>query len=122
MEGERRWVLADDEPLLAAGPVRVVRLLAPFDLFLQARDRRLLVADPARAKTLWPTLGRPGAVLVNADVAGTWRARKAGAGLRVTVEPWGKITVAVGRKIHEQALRLADHRGLALADLDLAGS
>jgi len=122
VEGERRWVLADDEPLLAAGPVRVVRLLAPFDLFLQARDRRLLVADPARAKTLWPTLGRPGAVLVNADVAGTWRARKAGAGLRVTVEPWGKITVAVGRKIHEQALRLADHRGLALADLDLAGS
>jgi len=122
VEGERRWMLADDEPLLDTGPARVVRLLAPFDLFLQARDRRLLVADPDRAKALWPTLGRPGAVLVDDDIAGTWRARKSGSGLRVTVEPWTKITVAVGRKIREQALRLADHRGLALSELDLTNS
>ena len=116
-EGERRWVLADDQPLLDAGPFRVVRLLAPFDLFLQARDRRLLVSDSDRAKSLWPTLGRPGAVLVDGDIVGTWRARKAGAGLRVTVEPWGKITVAVGRKVRDHARRLAEHRGLALAEV-----
>ena len=122
VQGEQRWVLADDERLLESGPVRVVRLLAQFDLFLQARDRRLLVADSDRAKALWPTLGRPGAVLVDGDIAGTWRARKAGAGLRVTVEPWTKITVAAGKKIREQALRLAEHRGLALSELDVASS
>lgn len=122
VEGERRWVLAGDEPLLQASPVRVVRLLAPFDLFLQARDRRLLVADSDRAKALWPTLGRPGAVLIDGDIAGTWRARKAGSGVRVTVEPWTNVTVAVGRKIRDQARRLAEHRGLALSELDLAAS
>lgn len=29
-----------------------MRLLGPFDLFLQARDRSLLVDDPTRAKAL----------------------------------------------------------------------
>ena len=46
VDGEQRWALAGDEAALAAGPVHTVRLLGPFDLFLQAKDRPLLVADP----------------------------------------------------------------------------
>ena len=53
-------------------------LLGSHDLFLQARDRDTIVPDRARAKELWRTIGRPGAVLSDGDVVGTWRARKAG--------------------------------------------
>jgi hypothetical protein len=60
-EGERRWLLADD---LAADMARlddpppVARLLGAFDLHLQARDRTLMVENPARATDLWRPLGR----------------------------------------------------------------
>ena len=42
-----------------------MRLLGPFDPFLQARDREVVVPDPAHRKDLWRTLGRPGGVLVD---------------------------------------------------------
>ena len=41
---------------------RTVRLVGPYELSLQARDRELLVPDVARHKALWPVLGRPGGV------------------------------------------------------------
>jgi hypothetical protein len=67
--GERRWLLPDDLSALsdAADPPRtapVLRLLGPFDLFLQARDRALIIPDPGRRKQMsWGRgdRGRPGA-------------------------------------------------------------
>ena len=76
--GERRWVLTSDADQLSSERVTMTRLLGPFDLFLQATDRTLIVDDPDRAKTLWPVLGRPGAVLLGGEMAGLWRARKSG--------------------------------------------
>ena len=60
VEGERRWLLADDVAALEAGPAEGVFLLGAYDVLLQARDRDLLVADPAHAKELWPVLGPAG--------------------------------------------------------------
>jgi Winged helix DNA-binding domain len=120
VDGEPRWLLADDvDRLTGTGRVRTTRLLGPFDPYLQGRDRSLLVADPERAKALWPALGRPGAVLVDGEVAGTWRPRAAGSRLRVQVEPWGAVTARLRRDIEEQAARLADHRGLRLTAVDV---
>lgn len=51
VDGERRWVLAADGDTLASDPLRTTRLLGPFDLFLQARDRPLLVDDPGQVKS-----------------------------------------------------------------------
>jgi len=116
---ENRWLLAGDAEAAAAGPVRVTRLLGPFDLFLQARDRPLLVAEPARAKTLWPALGRPGAVLVDGRIAGTWRPRSSGGKLRLAVELWAAATAATRRAIEQQAERLAAFRGVPLAAVDV---
>jgi hypothetical protein len=116
VDGETRWMLAD-EPGLGAGPPKTTRLLGPFDLFLQARDRGLLVPDASHAKTLWPVLGRPGAVLVDGEIAGTWRPRKAGAKLKVMVEMWGKHSRPA---IEREAERLAAYRGVSLSSLDLA--
>ena len=116
--GERRWTL--DPGGLDAQPPAVTRLLGPFDLFLQARDRELLVADPAHRKELWPVLGRPGAVLSGGVVAGVWRPRKTGASLTVAVQLWVRATAALRSAVEEQAERLAASRGATLKALDYA--
>jgi hypothetical protein len=117
---ESRWILAVDKDRLDSARVAQVRLLGPFDLFLQARDRPLLVGDSARSKALWPALGRPGAVLVNGDIAGIWRPRQSGAKLMVRVEPWGRLSATSRNAIAEQAERLAQFRGGQLAAVDYA--
>jgi len=121
VEGETRWVLSADAGELTSEPVRTTRLLGPFDLFLQARDRALLVDDPARAKALWPVLGRPGAVLVDGEIAGLWRPRRSGTAFRVNMVLWAKTSTSVRKAITEQAERLAAYRRVALSGIDLDG-
>src|SRR3712207_8967177 len=61
----RSWMLEEPRPEL--GDDRLVRLLGPFDLLLQGKDRDVLVPERSRHKALWPVLGRPGAVLVGRE-------------------------------------------------------
>ncbi|SFT91695.1 Winged helix DNA-binding domain-containing protein [Geodermatophilus amargosae] len=119
VDGQRRWLLAEDADRLGAAPAAVTRLLGPFDLFLQGRDRET-IADPARRTELWPVLGRPGAVLADGAVAGVWRPRKAGSSLTVAVEPWQPFSPAVRAAVEEQAQRLAAFRGVRLKAVDFA--
>jgi hypothetical protein len=116
VDGDQRWALAGDlEALASADPdLGTVRLLAPFDLFLQGRDRELLVPDPDRRKELWVVLGRPGAVLVGSEVVGTWRPRASGKSLRLYVDAWTSLPEGA---VAEQAERLAAYRGLSYAGL-----
>jgi winged helix DNA-binding protein len=118
VDGQQRWLLDADRARLAAGPVKAVRLLGPFDLFLQAKDRSLLVDDPARSKELWPAFGRPGAVLVDGAIAGSWRPRAAGGRLRVLVRPWTELPRGTRTAIGEQAERLAAYRSVKLSGVD----
>ncbi|MGY1729281.1 winged helix DNA-binding domain-containing protein [Geodermatophilus sp. SYSU D01062] len=120
VDGQRRWVLADDAGRLGAGAPRGVRLLGPFDLLLQGRDRETLVPDAGRRKAVWPVLGRPGAVLADGALAGLWRPRKAGPALTVAVEPWAPFSPAVRAAVEEQAERLAAFRGVRLKAVTLA--
>jgi Winged helix DNA-binding domain len=66
---------------------------------------------------MWPVLGRPGAVLADGEIAGTWRPRRSGAKLSPEIETWGKLSRAT---IGEQAEQLALHRGLQLAEVHLS--
>jgi hypothetical protein len=118
VEGERRWLLDDaaTRTALEAAPPEGVRLLGPFDLLLQGRDRALLAADASQSTALWPTLGRPGAVLGGAEVAGIWRARKSGKRLAMTVTAWSAVP---RNALGEEAERLAAFRGLTLASVDV---
>lgn len=118
VDGERRWGLAADVDRLATDPPALTHLLGPFDLFLQARDRTLLVGDRAAGKSLWPAIGRPGAVLDGGEIVGTWRPRKAGSALTVAIDLWTPPTDALRRRITEQAERLAAFRGLRLAGVE----
>ncbi|WP_051016229.1 DNA glycosylase AlkZ-like family protein [Cellulomonas massiliensis] len=94
-----------DEPL--------VRLLGPYDLYLQGRDRDLLVPDAARRKALWPVLGRPGAVLVDGEVVGTWRPRTRGRRLGLELDPWVPWDAATTAGVEREHARLAAFRGLS---------
>lgn len=120
VDGERRWILESDEAALAAGPSHSTRLLGPYDLFVQARDRTLLVPDPARAKKLWPVLGRPGAILIDGEIAGWWRPRKSGSKLAVVGESWTPITAGRRQELEAEAERLAAFRRVQLAEVDIS--
>lgn len=118
VDGASASVLAEDLPALLAatdpprdGTGPVVRLLGPYDLFLQARDRHVLVPDPARAKALWPVLGRPGAVLAGGEVVGTWRPRSRGRRLALELDPWVPWDEGLRRAVTAQHERLAAFRG-----------
>ncbi|HYH48969.1 MAG TPA: crosslink repair DNA glycosylase YcaQ family protein [Acidimicrobiia bacterium] len=121
----RRFVLAEDaEALAEAGAGRgttasaSVRLLGPFDPYLQLRDRELLAPEPERRKALWPILGRPGAVVRGGEVLALWRPRTSGKRLRLAVEPWRSLRAADRRTLEEDAERLAAFRDVMLAGLD----
>ncbi|WP_454043114.1 DNA glycosylase AlkZ-like family protein [Cellulosimicrobium sp. Marseille-Q8652] len=126
-EGRRaqRWVLADDADTLAGAADRLsdadgaerVRLLGPYDLYVQLRDRRLLVPDASRAQDLWRTLGRPGAVLAGSEVVGTWRPRASGRRLAVVTDPWTAWDTALDTAVVAQAERLAAFRGASTVDV-----
>jgi Winged helix DNA-binding domain len=100
------FVLASDEALLRVpdGAPAPARLLPSGDLFylLQGADRELLVPDPDRRASLWTSRVWPGAVLVDGDVAGTWRR----AGASVTVQAWRRLTREARAAVETEAASL----------------
>jgi len=115
VDGRDRQVLTDDlDALRAAAPgdEPAVRLLGPYDLFVQARDRDVLVPDAARRRELWPALGRPGAVVVDGDPVGTWRPRARAGVLALEVTRWCRWSAAVRDAVDAQHAQLAAFRGL----------
>ncbi|MFN2519205.1 MAG: DNA glycosylase AlkZ-like family protein [Jatrophihabitantaceae bacterium] len=114
VDGRAAWLpAARVDELNAVPPPEVVRLLGAFDPYLQARDRALIVPDKALYKTLWPVLGRPGAVFVDGEVAGTWRPKTAGQKLTLTVETFASLPPSVWTQIEAEAERVAAVRGAA---------
>ncbi|GLZ35745.1 hypothetical protein Lesp02_79320 [Lentzea sp. NBRC 105346] len=105
VEGRKAWLpegveIADAEP-------PEVRLLPPFDPYVQARDRDLLIPDKAQQKDVFRILGRRGVVLVDGEVAGSWQGKVSGKRLDVVVNPYRPLP-----DLDEEAQRLAAARGL----------
>jgi hypothetical protein len=117
VDGQRAWILGE-VPEQPAN--ELVKLLGGFDLFLQGKDRNRIVPDKTRHKTLWPTLGRPGAVLVGTDIVGTWRPKASGKKFTLRLELWSAVNDRVRQRIEAEAERLAGHRGLSLAGIEEA--
>jgi hypothetical protein len=114
-----RYVLADDLDTLTGAAGRrdargVVRLAGSHDPYLQLRDREVLVSETPKQKDLWRTIGRPGAVLIDGEVAGTWRPRSKGKSLTIEVDQWRPIKGKARTALRTEAERLAAHRGVAL--------
>lgn len=119
VDGEKRWILDQDLAELRTGSssTGTVRLAGPYDPYLQVRDRDLLVPSEAKRKTVWPVLGRPGAVLIDGDIAATWRPRTSSKKLKLEVNTWRRLTKAEGDALDTEAERLAAFRGVEFAGL-----
>ena len=96
------WILAADAPVLAAGPKAgaPARLLPSGDAFflLQGADRALLVPDARQRAQLWTSRVWPGAVLVDGDLAGTWRRNQG----TVSIEPWRRLSRAARQAVEAE--------------------
>lgn len=117
-DGTRAFAMPDSLEQLADPPDPPdVRLLPPSDPLMQARDRELLVPDAGHRKILWPVLGKPGALLVAGDVAGSWRARRKGRKVEVEVQPFRRLSAAQRRATEREAELLAASRGASSAEV-----
>jgi hypothetical protein len=111
--GRQGWLpgqvgdIEDDQELL--------RLLGGFDLFLQGKDRDVIVPDASKHKELWPILGRPGAILHGTEIVGTWRPKAIGKQFTLRLSPWTTLAKRVRSLLEIEAERLAAHRGAELA-------
>ncbi len=100
------WLLSEDEAAVRAepGPTAAARLLPSGDSFflLQGADRELLVPDVDRQRELWTPRVWPGALLVDGEVAGTWRR----AGAVLTVRRWQPLSGAERDAVEAEAASL----------------
>jgi hypothetical protein len=103
--GEAVILAADEERIRtkAAAPA-AARLLPSGDPFylLQGADRELLVPDARQRAELWTSRVWPGALLVNGDVAGTWRRSKD----VVTIRAWRRLSGAERTAVEVEAATL----------------
>ncbi|MGW0431029.1 DNA glycosylase AlkZ-like family protein [Micromonospora sp. NPDC003197] len=122
VDGRRTWLPTDRiDALRNAPPPRLVRLLPAGDPYLSARDRDLLVPDKTRQSEVWRVLGNPGALLVDNEIVGVWRAKLAGRSrLEVTVTPFEPLPNRVRSAIDDEARVLAQARGAADVRVSLA--
>jgi hypothetical protein len=97
------WILTPDEPTFRAAkqPAAPARLLPSGDAYLlfQGLDRELLVPDAGRRRELWTPRVWPGGVLVEGEIAGTWRRADA----TVTVRPWIRLSRAAREAVEAEA-------------------
>jgi hypothetical protein len=114
------WILTSEESTFRAapGPAASARLLPSGDAYflLQGRDRELLVPDASRRSALWTSRVWPGGVLVDGEIAGTWR-RALGT---VTIQAWRRFSRAARDAVEAEAasLPLPDIRGRVVIHWD----
>lgn len=121
LEGRHAWLHADDVSRLdGLAPASGVRLLPPYDAYLDQRDRATLLPEKGLHRRVWAALGNPGVVLAEGQIAGTWRPRKTGKRLSITVEAFAPLSQAIRDEVEAEAALLAPHRGCASAEVVFA--
>jgi hypothetical protein len=114
VDGRKRWLPESEvDALTEAKSPSGVRLVPGMDPLLQARDRDLLVPDRARQKEVWRIIGNPGALLVDDEIAGVWRAKMAGRKrVDLTVTAFDSLPAPRRKQIEAEAAEVARGRGV----------
>jgi hypothetical protein len=111
IDGREGWIHRDDADVLRDPPAaHRVRLLPPYDAYLDQRDRVTLIPNKSLHKRVWRAIGNPGVVLHDGEAVGTWRTQKKGKRLIVTAEPFDEFSRPLQKAISEQAELLAPFR------------
>ena len=109
-----------NQPLPPASTRLPVRLLARWDQALLAyADRERII--PAELQSLRLTLSGDATVTVDGRVAASWRLKRAGAAVRLTVTPHVEISRAAREEIRAEARRTAVFCAPDAASVDVAG-
>jgi len=118
LDGRRASILAADARRLGSPPEATgVRLLPPYDGYLDQRDRATLIPDKAIQKRVWRVIGNPGIVLANGEIVGTWRPRKKGKRFGVTIEAVAPLAKGIRAEIEAEATLLAPFRGCTSSEV-----
>ena len=117
VDGRKTWLPATAvADLESAERAPGVRLVPPMDALLQARDRDLVVPDKKEQKQVWRTLGNPGVLLLDGEIAGVWRAKMAGRKrVDLAVTPFGPLTAKQRKAVEAEATVVARAREAAEA-------
>lgn len=99
--------LLDD--LRAADSPEGVALLPPNDAYLRQTDRTLLVPDATRRRAVFEALSGPGALVVDGEIAGTWRYRRSAR--EITVEPFEQLAQSTRKSAEKRATAIAASTG-----------
>ena len=118
VDGRAAWLPRTQRKALESPPEPdLVRILGPFDPFMQARDRDVIVPDRRVHKALWPILGRPSILFVDGEVAGTVRPRASGKKLTLMVEAFASLPPPIWDDIESEAQRVGRVRGFETTTL-----
>jgi len=123
IEGGRADVLSVDVKLISKQRVEEsIQLLPPFDPYVMGHSSRDHIVEAANLSKVSRTAGWISAVvLVDGKVAGTWKHVVAGdAGLRITVEPFRRLSAKTTAGVRRKAESLAEALGLAKAEVRFA--
>lgn len=105
------WILTEDLDALRSAPMpKGVRLLPPRDPYTQMRDRETIV-DKKYHPEVWKTVGEPGTVLAGGKIIGTWRPRKSGRTLAITIKTFGSLPDRDKKSLQGEAEQVAPLRG-----------
>ncbi len=113
------WILTEDlDALRSSSTPKGVRLLPPRDPYTQLRDRETIV-DKKYHREVWKTVGEPGTVLAGGRIAGTWRPRKSGRKLTLTIKMFGPLPDRDLKALQDEAEQVAPLRGASSVDVEL---
>ena len=117
--GGPAWLRTEDLDALRSAQLPTgVRLLPPKDPYTQLRDRETIV-DKKYHREVWKTVGDPGTVLVDGEIAGIWRPRKNGRRLTLTVTTFRPLPASRKKQVRDEAEQLGPLRGASSLTVEL---
>ncbi|MCU1512420.1 MAG: hypothetical protein JWO34_2260 [Arthrobacter sp.] len=116
--GGTSWILTEDLDALRSAPTpKGVRLLPPHDPYTQMRDRETIV-DRKYHREVWQTVGEPGTLLAAGRIAGTWRTRKSGRKLTITIKTFASLPDRDKKSLQGEAEQVVLLRGASSVDVE----